>query len=464
MFDKPTRNHITYIIERLGAVGLVLLTGSVSILFELFIKQGHTVTLKMIFESAADGDMGAIIPAASVVIIAAVTLWLFFRWRKTVFYIDGEYLAVEKNTLMKRTSRLPVSGISTVNLERNLFERLVGTAKVKLDINSAATANRTDFEFVLSLKKAKAFEAELMSRKAAFVGSEPSVQRETVCSFTAGEALRDTLLGQSPAWLITAAGVVLVNAFVGENLFYLIAVFVLSFAFRLVTRFMNVCGFIMEKDESCFYISSGLVKKKNYSFEKDKVNALIVRRPFLARLFGLYRAEVAVVGLGNDEHETPQICLLVKKSELERILRICAPDFICNSVPVKPSKVGFAAEFFSFLPVTVLLAVALGFVHPATSIGAVVFGAFLGVLSCKSKTICIDENIFSYSTGIFSVTQGYFKYSGIQTAHFISNAVFRRFGIGRIRISILSSSSVSVHTSGFFGKEYFETLVDKLGC
>jgi putative membrane protein len=472
MFSKPTRNHITIILEQIGAVGVVLVTGAVSLLFDIAaeLRQGMSFAQILRYSSAGRIPAPANLVVAFLLVVGVV--WLILRWSKTVFYIDSGYLVVERRTLMHRVSRLPLGSISTVNLERSVFERVVGTAKIKLDINSAATANKTDFTFVLPLEKAKAFERELTQQSNGQTDENQCRERKLVCSFTWAQTLRDVLLGQPLAqimifFVLLAVGIP-VDKFALEgtalyNALPAAALALLSWLAGMVMQFMSAYGFRVEKDDKTFFITSGLLKKKQYMFDKDKVNAVIVRRPLLARLFGYYRAEVAVVGLGNDKHETPQMCLLVKKQELERILGECAPDFVCAAKPVKSHKAGLAASLCFYLILSAVVAVVISRIHILLSIAVVLLGVIFAVFSYRNKTVAADDRVFSYSRGLFSVVNGYFKYDGIQTARFKSNVILKHKGVGKICISILSSSSVSLHTTGWFDKSYYDALIDKLG-
>ncbi len=461
MFSKPARNHITVIAERFGAVGLVLLTGAVSLAFELADGSRSSVNLALFLRRITSGDIRLAVLSLSVAAGVAFAVWNFIRWYKTVFYIDGGYLVVEKNTLMRRVSRVPLASISTVNLERNLFERFVGTAKIKLDINSSVTANSTDFVFVLPLEKAQAFEKEILRRKSEENVDKGEAERRLICSFSAAQAFRDVVFGQSVLQILPSLVSIFFSVFSGK--WSIAAVFiVLGWLASMLMQFSSAFGFKIEKSEDSFYITSGLIKKKNYSFSADKVNAVFVRRPVFARVFGLYRAEVAVVGLGNDKHETPQICLLVKKAELDRILGECAPDFICSVKPERSHKAGLAASLCFYVVLFSAVGAALLSVHPALCAVCVAVGAVLGIISRNGKKLAADENVFSYSRGIFSVTHSSFRYDAIQTAQFRTNPFFKRAGVGRIRLSILGSSSVSVHTTGWFGAGRYEELTRRM--
>ncbi len=461
MFNKPARNHISIIAERFGAVGLVLLTGAVSLAFELVDGSKNSVNLALLLRRITSGDIRLAVLALSVAAAVAFAVWNFLRWYKTVFYIDGDYLVVEKNTLMRRVSRVPLDSISTVNLERNLFERFVGTAKIKLDINSSVTANSTDFVFVLPLEKAKAFENEILHRKSEESIEKREAERRIICCFSAAQALRDVVLGQSLVQILPSLLSIIYSVFAGK--WTLAAIFiVLGWLVSMLMQFSSACGFKIVKSENNFCITSGLIKKKNYSFSANKVNAVIVKRPVLARVFGLYRAEVAVVGLGNDKHETPQICLLVKKPELERILGECAPDFVCSVKPERSHKAGLAASVCFYVGVFSAVGAALVSVHPVLCAVCVAVGFLLGVMSRDGKRLAADGAVFSYSRGIFSVTQASFRYDAIQTVQFRTNIFLKRAGVGKIRLSILGSSAVSVHTTGWFGAERYDELTQRL--
>ncbi len=471
MFSKPVRNHITIILEQIGAVGVVLVTGAFSLLFDIAADLRRGMSFAQILKYSTVGRLPAPVNIVVALLLVAGVVWLILRWSKTVFYIDSGYLVVERRTLMHRTSRLPLGSISTVNLERSVFERVVGTAKIKLDINSAVTANKTDFIFVLPLEKAKAFERELTLQADDRTDEAKTQKRNLVCSFTWVQALRDVILGQPLAqimifFVLLAVGIPVDKIALGSAALYkvlpAISLALLSWGAGMAMQFMSAYGFRVERDDNCFYINSGLLKKKQYVFDKNKVNAVIVRKPLLARLFGYYRAEVAVVGLGNDKHETPQICLLVKKQELERILGECAPDFVCTAKPVKSHKAGLAASLLFYVFFSAVVAVVMARVHILLGIAAVVLGVIFAVFSYRNKTVADDDGVFFYSKGLFSLIHGYFKYESIQTAQFKSNMLFKRKGVGKIRISILSSGSVSLHTTGWFDKTYFDSLAGKL--
>ncbi len=472
MFSKPTRNHITVILEKLGTVGVLMLTFLFSVMRETLTGAGgiKAVLRSLRYGAASQKSIVYLILAAAAVVLL---VWLILRWYKTYFYIEGEYLVCERRTLMKKVSRLPFSSLATVNLERNVFERIVGTAKIKIDINSSVTADQTDFTFILSLEKAKQFEQLLLKAKSEAADEKIQTDaqpRELVCVFTASQAVRHVVFSQPIIQLLVSFAVFVFGISAQLQMtdisviFPTLVIVVGAWIFGIIMKIFSVCNFRVECDEKSIYISSGLLKVKKYSFERSKINALVVRRPLLARMAGLYSAEVAVVGFGNDKEETPQISLLVKGEELEKILASCVPDFNCTGETVKAHKMGLLPCIAGYAVVSLLVAVPLWFWQPVLSAVAVVIGIALGVISHKTKTLARDENIFSCSHGVLAKKTGYFKYGDIQTVQLRSNAVCQRFGIGRISLSILSSNAMRVHTTGWFDKEYFEALSFKINC
>lgn len=459
MFSKPTRNHISIVLEQIGAAGVVVLTFAYSAVYEAFTSGQNIFSkqfwLRLVYSVVgSQNETVAVIFGVAAVFVVLIPLWSLIRWYKTCFYIDGEHLVCERNTLMKKSSRLPLSSIATVNLERNIFERIVGTAKIKLDINSAATASQTDFTFVLSLEKAKALEAALLSAKT----KEQTVaeNKETVFAFTNAQAVRHVILSQPVVQYVGIGALAVIGMLFDEKVLGgdtftrivpVLGLSVLGWLAKIVMQIMSACQFKIERDKNSIFISSGLLRKKNYSFEKEKINALTVRRPVLARLFGLAFAEVAVIGLGNDKKETPQISLLVKENELKKILAVCASDFNCTGERMPEHKTGLIAAMAKYLLGFGVLGVAAAFVWLPLCPVIILLGALFAVFSHKARFLRTDENIFSYSQGFLSQKTCFFKYSDIQTLRFSTSSLMKRFGTGRITLSILSHSSMSIHNT-----------------
>ncbi|MBQ2812610.1 MAG: PH domain-containing protein [Clostridia bacterium] len=459
MFSKPTRNHISIVLEQIGAAGVVVLTFAYSAVYEAFTSGQNIFSkqfwLRLVYSVVgSQNETVAVIFGVAAVFMVLIPLWSLIRWYKTCFYIDGEHLVCERNTLMKKSSRLPLSSIATVNLERNIFERIVGTAKIKLDINSAATASQTDFTFVLSLEKAKALEAALLSAKTK--EQTAAENKETVFAFTNAQAVRHVILSQPVVQYVGIGALAVIGMLFDEKVLGgdtftrivpVLGLSVLGWLAKIVMQIMSACQFKIERDENSIFISSGLLRKKNYSFEKEKINALTVRRPVLARLFGLAFAEVAVIGLGNDKKETPQISLLVKENELKKILAVCASDFNCTGERMPEHKTGLIAAMAKYLLGFGAVGVAAAFVWLPLCPAVILLGAVSAVLSHKARFLRTDENIFSYSQGFLSQKTCFFKYSDIQTLRFSTNSLMKRFGTGRITLSILSHSSMSIHNT-----------------
>ncbi len=173
MFNAPTRNHISIIIERLGFIIALLAFNVISNVSNSPEKIFSVEYWRSVWANAAGaGDFIAALSGFAFILICGVVLFIsFLIWRKTFFYIDGADFVFEKRTIFKKNSRLAIVNISTVNIERNVFERLVGTAKVKLDLNSAKTSERTDFTFVLKAPLAQILQEELINKKQGLLDS-----------------------------------------------------------------------------------------------------------------------------------------------------------------------------------------------------------------------------------------------------------------------------------------------------
>ena len=198
----------------------------------------------------------------------------------------------------------------------------------------------------------------------------------------------------------------------------------------------------------------------------QKIHAVFVKQPVLARIFRLYSIEIAVVGLSDEKSETPQLCLLVNKAQAEKVLQQCAADFECQVATIpshKAALIRVAVQAF-VTAVAVLVFLKFSLIPFAFTMGITIFIviAFSGWLGYKTKSIAYDDKVFHYSKGIFTKKKAMFKYGNIQDTRIKTNFLLKRLGAGKMLLSILSGANMKAHRTGYFELSHFDTISQRV--
>ncbi len=84
------------------------------------------------------------------------------------------------------------------------------------------------------------------------------------------------------------------------------------------------------------------------------------------------------------------------------------------------------------------------------------------MLSYKNKSIAYDEDVFGYSSGVFSKKRVCIKYGDIQLARAHTNFFYKRYDVQRICVNILSSLQLTSHKTGCFKTEHYENVASRV--
>lgn len=475
MFERPTRNHPSIILERAGAVLTLLLVMGINSLkdygWEIFTISFYRDLLR----SAVSGGRTVPLIAMGIAVFMLWYLYISMRyWKRTTFYIDGVDFVFERKTMFKSASRLPIKNIAVVNVERNVFERLIGTGKVKIDLNSSRTAGSTDFQFVLKKDEAQALKETLMQIKQTLTAdeapqaSEEQAQaqaRELIAHFGVAQALRHKLLSMP----VIQSAVTLTVLFIlpqlkvsGDydmsRLWFLLIIAILGWVMSIVKGTLDLGDYTVERDGNLVYISCGMLNKRHYMLETEKINAVIVNQPLLARFFGMASVDLAVVGLGNEKNETTHLSLIADKAQIDHILKTCVPDFACTGAVQRCHPINLLYTIPRAAVIGALVLLISAAYRNAYIIAVIVFAvALCGAISefCVQR-FAQDDHVVQYTNGMFNKRSGMFKYGDIQNIQIKTNLLYRKLGLGRMRFTILASSAISSHKTGLFKTDGFE--------
>ena len=490
MFDKPTRNHPYFIFERGGALALVLLfyLGSNIVgeqqadVWKRLFSADYKAALAFILEKNLSALLLAAvgIPVLCLFVIAVS----FLIWRRTTFYIDkDDNFRYDHRGLVRKEIRVPLRGISTVNIRRSLFKRLFGLAAVRLDVNSAVTSEKADFSLVMTAAQAEVFARTIEAKKAEAAGSAavsaaPSAEAAASVAtdaaqrreirYTPGQVFVHILLTASfaaPVVILLMWLAQFLPVFAGEaetiSLLPLLVIVVAGILFAALKQFLTLYGYTVSADRERVTLSHGLLNRQSYTFELKKINAVVVHQSLLARLCKRAYVEVVVIGYG-DAKARPRLCLYASLAEVERIRDALTGDFGDFEAPQKLARAGFWQKQLVLLLWALAAFGLIGSFSPLWGAAAAVFLLLWGTLSHKlasvATSIAFAEHGFRYTCGIFKKATRFVRYGDVQQAEFRANRVQQRLGNAKLSFVILSAAAERRTATGYFPESALEAL------
>lgn len=146
---EPTRCHFTVIFENVVKFFWQILPG---LIFPL-IAAGSLQNRGLIFLIA--------VPAVFVLVL----LIQFLSWRMTwLSAVDGQ-LVIKSGLFWKKVKAIPFEKINTIDLSRNLFQRLFGTCRLKVDtgVVTGGSKKGSEVNLVFTLKQAESIRSFILS-------------------------------------------------------------------------------------------------------------------------------------------------------------------------------------------------------------------------------------------------------------------------------------------------------------
>lgn len=361
---KKFRCHVSIIFEQcaqvIGALILYMGVQFIDLWMELF---GDDAAAGALDEIAGTLLLG-------VAILVLVLLFAIIKWRKTTISLEEDAIIWEKNTLHKKTLTIGIKNISSINIERNLFERIVGTAKLKLDTASLSTADSTDVLFVFRLEDAMRYK-EYLEGKASIsddsrvastgadekeaghgktISADDAVAAEYTSQLT--EILRHcfydiSIVSVLFCVLLTGVGIYLavdslksgnIEAVTGDIIAAVVVIgpFLYAFFRSTLGKLLDYYNLTVSRKGNQIHMKYGLLKVKEYVVPVEKINAVKIRQTWIGRLCKRYNASIECVGVGDEKEEIAQLTLSLPYEEMNRRLSGLLPEY--NLTPVKDMK------------------------------------------------------------------------------------------------------------------------------
>lgn len=488
------RCHPTIILEKAGG----FLAAWIVIIF----SQAENIISFFMEETLQKEDLPFILPLLGLLLLAPLLIagCQFLIWRKTWIYMDGHTLVIERSTLHRKKNTYSIAHISNVNMEQNLFELMVHTCRLKLDMENASDADSTDISILLSLPKAQELKTKLLacssqemenpqntaSAKEA-CASFSQILVHCICSLPGHYLVLFSLLAAFFAFTLLGGEFTLSDLLFEESgsSFFMkalaIVIFILTYGYQLIKRLLAFYHFSACRQGNDIIIHYGFFRKQDYTIPIGRIHGLqMVQAPF-ARLSGRLEARVVCIGIGDAKEELTQLSLCLKKEDVFQQLDELLPEFPVSSIDYMPKPPKHAWKLYAcgclswvllccLLPYVLLLSL-----NPPEETGDYVFLSCI----CLSAACCIlayyllhyfclgfhgDGSFAICSGGSLTKTITLVPYSHIQHLCLKENPISRRFGLSHGEIYILASMANRTIAFPYITESEKKLLAEKMAC
>ncbi len=261
----------------------------------------------------------------------------YVAWRAMRYRVTATELQVESGVLTKRSRRVPLARVQSIEVVRPLLARVLGLAELRLEVVGGGSAE-APLSF-LSEDHAAALRTQLLhlaAGRSAAAQEAPPEPEHVLVVVPGGPLVASTLLG-APAvvavLLLLAMGVTAAVDLTAVAGLVVGAVPVLfgvgSFAVR---RVLAEYGFSVAETADGLRLRQGLLEKRSSTIPPGRVQTIRVREPLLWKPFGWVRVEVDVAGFstggGSEQQATTGALLPVAPRDLaERLVaRVLGAD------------------------------------------------------------------------------------------------------------------------------------------
>lgn len=440
-----------------------------------------------------------------VVFLLFILIYNTFIWSKTFINIEENTIIVQRNTINSKINTYGIKNIANINLEQNIFERIIGTYKIKIDTDSLSTADTTDIEIVLSRKDAYEFKyniEKLMKletieciekQRNKLNYNEDSENRQYNylhdeeidydIVFSSNDILKHCFYNFSIFGFIFGLGVFIFTLFIAtkaDESGQIISLLIIITSLWSIIKFfigdlIKYYKFSIKRLEDKLYISYGLLKKRKFTIPINRINAINIKQPIFCRIFQRYQVYISTIGVGDDESEGSQILLCSTKENFIKYINTLLPEFRVGEelILARQDKNYYKIKIAETIIVTMIISLIMYIIYKLNfgtdtsllvgiNIAVFLLLILIAYMSYITYGFYMGKENVAISQGIFSKNISIIKYKKVQYINIKKGPISSRFNLCHGKIYILASFGNAIKTIGYYDEVLFEELKNKI--
>ena len=510
MFEKK-RCHCTYVFElffrHIVTLIAVLATACLSIL-------GDMATDEELMNDLPFGKIVAVVSALVIMFGGIMMLYCVFKWRHTYISLEGDVLNYQSGKFIKKRVTIPFEKINTIDMGRNVFEKLVGTCRLKIDTGAYSNAqekNHSEMDLVFDLKEAHDIRSYILARSGFYDGSSAISEQihdwdavgkpQWAVRAGAGDfilygltsssvwtffwllvlgvcfiaEISEKVLGQAAEAAFPLLRVILAEIERQGALRAVLAVIMGYLAISLALNIFTVLwasvrffGFRVARQGGNIMVRYGLFTEKNYTLQVRNIHALIVKQNLFQQIIGRCSVEAVCMGFGDEMTETAILFPIIRKKRIDDVLSMVLPEYI-TEMHIRRRRIS-GIIFHALMPTLICCAVCLVIYKTCgcfmgsmllIKLGCAAAMALVfvrGVLSYFNATLDWNDRVVSVQSGGFTKILYRIRTDAVQEIQVKTNPIKDMFGIGTYLVHYHGPRFNNTSVSDNISSDYFAEL------
>ena len=518
MFQKR-RCHFTHIFELFVRYiyAVIVITASVAFNMAGSIASDTDIVndVKEASGFVMSADALAVLAVVGVLLLVSLMMLLYcvFKWRYTFVSAEENTLLYESGKFIKKRVAIPFEKINTIDMGRNVFERMVGTCRLKVDTGAYSNSqekNNAEMNLVFSLAEAEEIRSFILSRAELDSRAEDAENGRTTVSAKEPDWVVRAGMGDFVLYGLTSSSVwklfwIMIAGFffvveiaqgfleqafevampyieqatgilsrtnialiiLGILIFYLISALI-SDVWTVIWAAIRFADFRVAREGRNVIVRYGLITVKNYTLQVRNIHALLIKQNLFQQMLGRCSVEAVCMGFGDEKTESALLLPIIKTGDLNRLLGVILPEYV-TEMNVRP-KNRFGIYYHVIKPTIIWGLILAGICvacHDlvewyalADGLAILLFAALIvrGMLSYKNTVLDWNDNVVSVQSGGFKKIACRIRIDAVQEVQIKTNVIKKCFGIGSYYVHFHGPSLNNTSVSGNISDRFFANL------
>lgn len=320
-----------------------------------------------IFIINANSLKSVIIYAGSLVILFVVynTVVSIFEWRNFTYFVSNNNIEISDGRFIAKKRYITLNKIQSIQEDKTLIHRMFGLTSLTIITgttgdNASVKLGALTPEDAKELKFLLESEVENNEEINDINNTEVSHQAKHHYSMSFTEIL---LISITSLYFLAFIPLAISGYFRLDDLFEIetytdtfinlikasyiliallvLSAFFISFLIGLVITYLRYGKYEVTSNEERIFIKKGILSTSHFSIPKNRVNGIIIKKPFFRRLFGIVEVQIITLGdlFDNEESQTDVLFPFINLTLASRLIEEILPNYEIkkemNQLPTK---------------------------------------------------------------------------------------------------------------------------------